>query len=155
MISNVSGDDILWAARALSGEADNQPYEGKIAIGYVGLNRLVVARAYKDKHHGDHHPLFGDGTLTGVFTAPRQFSCLNDDDPNRARITALAMPASLSMSSFRDSVSAIIDVLQARAPNPVGQATHYHHIRAETPKWAVGQTPFCTVGDHVFYVGIN
>lgn len=151
MISGVSGDDFLAGARTISGEADNQPYEGKVAIAYVLINRLIVARDYKVRH-GKDHPNFGDGSLYRVCLDPNDFSCWNEGDPNRSRILELVVPSAFALPAFRDSVEALASVIAGRAgANPASQGTHYCVVGRD-PYWAKGLTPLCTIGAHVFYI---
>lgn len=53
-------DEVMLLAATIQGEAWNQPYEGKLAVGSVIANRV------KSKYFPN--------TITGVITAPRQFS---------------------------------------------------------------------------------
>lgn len=53
-------DEVMLLAATIQGEAWNQPYEGKLAVGSVIANR-VKSRYFPN-------------TITGVITAPRQFS---------------------------------------------------------------------------------
>jgi len=38
--SNIDSDDLLWLARIIEAEAGNEPYEGKLAVGSVIINRV-------------------------------------------------------------------------------------------------------------------
>ena len=69
-------DDISVMAGTLWGEARNQGDEGMIAVGNVIMNRVKAKSWY-----GDH--------IKGVCLKAWQFSCWNDDDPNKEKILAL------------------------------------------------------------------
>src|SRR5689334_22986754 len=79
-------DDIL--ARTIVGEARGEGKPGMEDVACVIMNRVNAAKLYlaqKDKPHA----LFGDGSVASACLAKWQFSCWNEDDPNRAVILAL------------------------------------------------------------------
>lgn len=88
------GEDILEAVKTLWGEARGERFEAKVAVFHVLLERQAQARAYRQRP-GRNHPLFGDGTLTGVCLTPYRFSCRNQGDPDAQKIAALKLPDTL------------------------------------------------------------
>lgn len=150
MTPNLSGNDLLTGIRTIYGEARGEPSEGKLAVAHVLLNRLSIARDWKVKKQ-QNHPLFGDGTLAGVCMAHRQFSAWNENDPNRAVLLDLTLPAALSLPDFRACAAALFTALDdPSVPDPSGRATHYHTVGAD-PAWDDGKQPSANIGHHVFY----
>lgn len=126
-----SAQDLEILARIVTGESwVNMPYEGRVAIASVVLNR-VVARGYPK-------------TIAGVAFQPYQFSCYNEDV--RDRLYWQAVP----QVSFRAAREALAGV------DPVDGAISYFNPYIVQPTWAkmmkfvrrVGDTAFNT---HDFY----
>lgn len=55
------------------GEARGEPLEGQVAVGFVVYNRVLARRS----------------NFRDVCLAPNQFSCWNDNDPNRTFLESL------------------------------------------------------------------
>lgn len=136
----ISAVDLDAAAKTIWGEARGEAFEGKKAVGHVIMNRL------------DKKTWFG-GTVLEVCRMPWQFSCWNENDPNRDKIGGL----SFSQVSLRDGLMAFLMVLEDREDgiDPTHGATHYHSSSIEAPKWAQGKTPVTVIGSHLFYEGID
>jgi N-acetylmuramoyl-L-alanine amidase len=146
-----TGPDIWDAVRTLYGEARGETYEGKVAVAHVILERQAVAKAMKQRT-GKNHPLFGDGSLSGVCLAPYQFSCWNPSDPNAAKLAALKLPDALGDSSLLDCLAAMSAALAGREkPLPAGCLHYFVAGMTNPPKWAAGLTPAVQVGAHVFF----
>src|SRR6266851_1198033 len=78
--------DVLTLARTLWGEARGESDDGKTAVAWVVRNRAERA--------GFAGRLLGQaGAVAHVCRAPWQFSCWNDNDPNRAALEALSLDA--------------------------------------------------------------
>jgi N-acetylmuramoyl-L-alanine amidase len=149
------GTDLFEAVKTLWGEARGERYEAKAAVFHVLLERQAVAKAYKLRT-GKNHPLFGDGTLTGVCLAPYQFSCRNANDPNAAKIAALSLPDALGDAAFLDCLGAANAALTGREKAAAPGVLHYHVAGMDPlPKWAIGQKPVAHIGAHVFYNNIG
>ena len=69
-------DDISVMAGTLWGEARSEGEQGMIAVGNVIMNRVAAKSWY-----GDH--------IKGVCLKEWQFSCWNDNDPNKQKILEL------------------------------------------------------------------
>jgi len=130
-------DDLLAAARTVYGEARGESHQGKQAVAHVIVNR---SRSY---------PPDRGKPLSAVCRRPRQFSCWNEGDPNRARVEK----ATLSEPNLGLCLIAVVEALSA-PDDPTGGATHYHASTIDTPVWAKGQEPCYRCGGHVFYCGI-
>ena len=127
----------------LWGEARGEQIEGRIAVACVIHNRLIDGR--------------WGSSYQAVCQARKQFSCWNADDPNRAKIDALA--EQLERQSFIEPVIGeclwIAEGLIAGRFLPrVKHATHYH-TRTIVPYWAHGAEVVATIGSHLFYEGVK
>jgi len=146
--------DIDTLARTLWGEARGEGVAGMEAVASVIMNRRRLAERYVEDRRQERwrekplrHPLFGDGTVATVCTAPWQFSCWNPDDPNRNKLSRVS-------ESDDQWFAAALDVARRAVAGKIedrtGGADHYH-TKAIKPKWAEGRTPTATIGWHVFY----
>ena len=90
-------------------EAGNDGEPGMSAVAQVIMNRL-------------HRPQrFGD-TIKEVILHPWAFSCLNANDPNRAKFTD---SPHLDPNSYAIAEFIVSEALGGALPNTVGPATHY------------------------------
>jgi N-acetylmuramoyl-L-alanine amidase len=114
-------------------EARSEPFEGKVAVAEVMLNRL------KKGSYGK--------TITDVVLAPYQFSGWNTKDPNRIKAMKLD-----------DTDSAYLECARAWQTAKTGTnfakgALLYYNPRAveKDPIWATSQNFLITIGNHNFY----
>lgn len=132
--------EILTLARTLYGEARGEPREGIEAVANVILNRVL----------SDRYP----NTIAKVCLQRLQFSCWNDNDPNRKII-----------SKLRPGDNPVFDMILTIAtravlgglPALVIGALHYHAKRVK-PNWvknSPGATLVATIGSHLFWRGIR
>lgn len=121
------------AAETIYGEARGEPYEGKVAVAWVLLNRA-------------RRPRWWGQDLYSVCLKGHQFSCWNQDDPNRAAIKA-ASPGDPIMGAC---MRALLNVLDGCEPDPTGGSDHYCVISL-TPSWAATHKPEAIIGRHKFY----
>lgn len=123
------------------GEARGEAVEGRIAVACVLRNRYVTGR-------------WGH-TFAAVASAPKQFSCWNEGDPNAMllrRLLATGDDGTGSEPILRECFWIADGVLQGALQPRVGSATHYFATSMKMPPaWAVGQTPICRVGSHLFF----
>lgn len=153
-LTALSPDDVMIAARTVYGEARGESFAGKLAVAWVIRTRAELARRFRQQH-GRAHPLFGDGSLARACRVPRQFSCWNDNDRNRPLLEDLVLPVALLDSAFRDALGALLQVIDGRADDPTGGATHYHAAAmTPPPAWAARQAPAASIGGHVFFTNI-
>jgi len=127
----VNSLDIM--ARTLWGESRNQSVEGQIAVAWTINNRYKAKSWYGD-------------SIKAVCLKEWQFSCWNEDDPNREQIEQL--PETDPM--YLRMVGICYLVLHNKLPDPTEGSTHYHTTTV-SPKWAEGETPCVEIGDHLFY----
>jgi cell wall hydrolase len=113
-------------------EARGEPYEGKVAVGEVIMNRL------KNGWWGK--------TATEVVLSPYQFSGWNTNDPNR--IKALLLDD--SNPQYQECIKAWQAVKQGS--NLTKGALYYFNPKVvKTPTWATPQKLLAKVGNHQFY----
>ena len=108
-----------------------------IAVGNVIMNRVKAKSWY-----GDH--------IKGVCLKAWQFSCWNENDPNREKILALDW----SDNAFCKAVTLSYYFTKNKMDDNTNGATHYH-TKTISPNWAEGKTPCAEIGDHLFYNDIE
>lgn len=132
--------EILTLARTLYGEARGEPTAGIEAVANVVLNRVKSNR----------YP----NTVAKVCLQRLQFSCWNDNDPNRKIIEKLK-PGD---NPVFDAILAIATrALLGGLPSLVVGALHYH-AKGIKPNWvknSPGATLIATIGSHLFWSGIR
>lgn len=114
------------AARTVWGEARGESDGGKRAVVHVLLNRLATGR-WK--------------TLAGVCMASKQFSCMNDGDPNRIKL-------------FEASAEDLADCFVAvdnPGDDPTFGAEYYYALTIQAPSWVAAMQCCGIIGKHVFY----
>jgi spore germination cell wall hydrolase CwlJ-like protein len=126
-------------ARTIYGEARGESWEGMLAVGWVIKNRAQQGGWW-------------GATVPEVCRKPRQFSCWNASDPNRAACTRVTAHDS---TLFRSVLAAAACVLSGLCADNTGGATHYYATSREPPIWARGRTPTVTIGKHSFFRDID
>lgn len=134
------GVEIL--ARTIYGEARGETVRGKEAVAAVIVNRVNRARQRGGYWWGD--------TLQAVCLKAWQFSCWNDNDPNRVKIEAVGPDNRVFQSCIRIARRAANGALD----DPTLGATHYHGLNANPP-WARTKAPSTVIGRHLFYSTIE
>ncbi|WP_422366424.1 cell wall hydrolase [Pelagibius sp.] len=129
-----SPEDLDILARTIYGEARGEAWEGKIAVGHVIRNR-AEKRGTSPAREAQR---------------PWQFSCWNENDPNRAKLLAVTKVS----AAFRDCWAAAEAVLTGAEPDPTGGARHYH-TPAVSPFWSRGKEPCAVIGGHLFFNDID
>lgn len=124
--------DVL--ARTLWGEARGEPAEGKIAVAWVICNRVAK-------------PRWWGRDVISVCRKPWQFSCWNENDPNRTKLLAVT-PAT---ESFLRCIARAAGVLAGIYTDPTGGATHYLNPHLADPDWDDGMIVTARIGRHVFF----
>jgi len=136
--------DIL--SRTLYGEARGEGVSGLEAVASVVMNRLAIAD--KKAAQGARHWWGND--VGEICTRPFQFSCWNEDDPNRGQIISLQPGDKLFDCCRRIARRAVNGVLEDKTRS----ATHYH-AQGVFPSWARGKAPSVEIGHHLFYNDIE
>ena len=128
--------DVDTLARTVYGEARGEPSDGKKAVALVILNRVKANKWYGK-------------TITEVCLKPYQFSCWNENDPNREKLMAIG----LDNKFFQECMMATLAVLLGTVPDVTLGATHYHAGTIKPPVWAKG--PSITIAGHIFYSEVD
>lgn len=123
-------------ARTIWAEARGEGKAGMEAVAAVILNRVAK-------------PCWWGRTIVTVCLKPWQFSCWNQDDPNRAKLLSVGKED----AAFRIALEIAERAVDGQLPDSTGGATHYH-TASVSPSWARGQVPIKTIGNHLFYKGI-
>ncbi len=132
-------EDVL--ARTVWGEARGESVRGMEAVACVVMNRVAVARA-----HGG--AFWWGGTVVEVCKKKWQFSCWNEDDPNREKVMAV----NERDAEFRIAKRIARRAVKGALEDPTGGATHYH-VEGVMPKWVTDprMEEMKKIGRHVFY----
>ena len=88
--------------------------------------------------------------MLSVCLKPKQFSCWNEGDPNRAKMSAI----DLDNPVFARAVSVAAGAWAGDMADTTGGATHYN-TAAIQPSWAAGHEPSARIGNHVFYNSVR
>jgi len=137
-------DDVKLLAITIYGEARGEPLAGKIAVASVVLNRFKK------------NSWFGK-TLKDVILKPYQFSCFNEDDPNRIKLLAIAQ--NWDMFYQKDKVLRECYDIASKFLDPnditilkdnVFSATHYKTKNCKAD-WADKMQLTAVIGNHEFY----
>ena len=123
-------DDVLGIVTVFQ-EAEGEPYEGKVAVAEVILNRT------RKKY-------MSDGTVAGTVLRRLQFSGMNSDSANRIR--------SFKIDSDNHIVQDCIRAWsEAKAGSELaGGSLHYYNPRLASPSWAINAPVLARIGNHVF-----
>ncbi|MBE0465746.1 MAG: cell wall hydrolase [Candidatus Desulforudis sp.] len=118
--NTLTADEVRLVARVVEGEAANEPYQGKMAVAAVVLNRV---------EHND----FPDSVHDVVFQ-PRAFCVVANGLVNRTP----------SSESFRAVHAAVA------GKDPTGGALYFWNPNKRVNSWMWTRTPTATIGDHAF-----
>lgn len=128
--------DIDILARTLYGEAESGSVLDAEAIANVVLNRVKYPN--------------WPNNIADVCLQPWQFSCWNQNDPNRDRI----MKAK-GGKWFQKCCQIAEDAAKGVLDDPTDQSTHYHTHAMGKPKWARKHEPVYNTPSHAFYNDID
>jgi spore germination cell wall hydrolase CwlJ-like protein len=134
-------DDKKLMALCLYGEARGEPLSGKIGVASVIMNRV--------KKNG----WFGS-TIKKVILKPKQFSCFNEQDPNRRRLIMIAQNWDYFFQkdkTLRECYSIAERVIEGITfQDNVFGATHYKTVKC-IASWADKMKLVAIIGNHEFY----
>jgi len=134
--------DVDTLARTLFGEARGELVRGKEAVASVIINRVKRAKDRGGYWWGD--------SVSAVCRRAWQFSCWNENDPNREKIESVELDNKVFACCMRIARRAVAGVLN----DPTGGAMHYH-TRGIAPPWARDRKPCAEIGHHLFYNNIE
>ncbi len=123
--------ELTLLAMCIYGEARSEPYEGKLSIAFVAVNRVEEKSWY-------------GRTLKDVLLKPYQFSCFNRNDPNYPK---LFIP---KRKEWIKCFKAAWNAYSALTEDPTAGANHYCRYDI-SPPW-INMMEFKTrIGHHEFY----
>jgi N-acetylmuramoyl-L-alanine amidase len=124
--ANYNQDDLYWLARIIHAEAGAEPYNGKVAVGNVILNRVNS----KDFPNTIYDVIFE------YYQNIPQFSPVADG-------TIYNTPSEESMQAARDALN---------GSRPVGNSTYFFNPDKAAGTWIVKNKAYVTrIGGHTFY----
>ena len=118
-------------ARTIWGESRGEKPEGQEAVANVVMNRVA---------HRTRFPT----TVDAVCLQAWQFSCWNQNDPNRKKMLAL------KVSQMQPQMDIAKRAVAKELADRTSGADHYH-ARGVKPFWTRGSKPTVTIGRHIFY----
>jgi len=147
-VDPATAGDQLVLARTLWGEARGEGAVGMEAVARVIINRLR-----------EHYR--GCSTVTEVCLDPAQFSCWNEDDPNRAQM--LRLDTTSTDDDFQGALGVAAaaltwDSLDGKVADRTLGAKHYVATTLPTalrPSWLLDKAPCAVIGRHEFYNSIR
>ena len=123
--ASTSGNMVDLLARLINGEARGEPYEGKVAVGAVVLNRVKSSEF--------------PNTISGVIYQKNQFSCVTDGQFNKA--------IDKGSTVYKAAQEAI------NGSDPSNGALFFYNPKTTKSKWLFSLKTVKTIGNHVFAVG--
>jgi N-acetylmuramoyl-L-alanine amidase len=121
---HITEDEIYLMAQVVYAESCAEPYNGKVAVASVILNRLL-------------HPDFPK-TVEGVVKQKGAFSCV--------------INGQLKVTPDKSSYNAVMDALKGN--DPTEKAVFFYNPKIATSKWMhnVSKDNVKPIGNHVFFV---
>jgi hypothetical protein len=140
--------DIEVYACTILGEAPPASLIGAYSVAWAMKNRMLA-----DVSQDGKPDWWGEG-IRGVCLAPWQFSCWNDNDPNRARI--LEARGNAKSEGFIRALGVAAAVHGYLIPDPTRGSTHYYNPRiVKQPSWAISFAFTGKIDAHLFYRAIR
>lgn len=115
-----ANNNVNLLARAISGEARGEPYEGQVAVGAVILNRVNSSKF--------------PNTLAGVIYQSGAFDSVKDGQINME-------PTSAALKAAQDALSGW---------DPTGGCIYFFNPSTSTSKWIWSRPIVRTIGKHCF-----
>ncbi|WP_407929270.1 cell wall hydrolase [Clostridium hydrogenum] len=120
----VTNKDVDLMAQVVYAESCSEPYEGKVAVASVILNRL-------------QNPKFPK-SVNEVVTQRYAFSCVRD--------------GKISVTPTKDCYTAVFDALEGK--DPTSKATYFYNPKISTSTWMnnIAKYNVKNIGHHVFFI---
>lgn len=120
----VTNKDIALMAKVVYAESKGEPYEGKVAVASVILNRVKDSSFPK--------------SIEGVIKQPSAFSCVSRN-------------GQITVTPDKASYNAVMEALNGA--DPTNEALFFYNPRIATSSWMknIGKTNLKTIGNHVFF----
>lgn len=119
----ITDDDIYLMAQIVYAESRSEPYDGKVAVASVILNRLKSPEFPK--------------SIKGIIKQKNAFSCLKNGEIN--------------VIPDKASYAAVLDALKGK--DPTNNAVFFYNPKIATSTWMkkVNKTNVKSIGNHVFF----
>ncbi|WP_138206917.1 cell wall hydrolase [Haloimpatiens lingqiaonensis] len=119
----ISNDDIFLMSQIVYAESRGEPYDGKVAVASVILNRLVS-------------PDFPN-TVEGVVTQKNAFSCVKN--------------GRIDVKPNDESYRAVLDALKGK--DPTSKAVFFYNPKISTCSWMknINKKNPKSIGNHIFF----
>lgn len=129
-------EQIEYMARTMWGEARGEGATGMRAVGHVIMNRVKSGSWY-------------GATPKDVVLKKWQFSCWNENDPNRAKLLAVTT----ADSEYATALSLAKAIYAGTMPDITNGATNYLALGSlsSVPSWASRMKQVASIGNHTFY----
>ncbi len=124
-------------ARTAWGEARGDGRWGMQAVINVVMNRVNAGKWW-------------GRTVEEVVLKPWQFSCWNENDPNRRQVLDITEDD----AQFKQAVALAKLALNDNLPDTTDGATHYYAAYTKEPAWASSGQQTVQIGNHIFYKGV-
>lgn len=118
------------------GRGQGEGLRGLQAVAQVIINRVKIGGWYGK-------------TIADVILKPWQFSCHNENDPNREKMLDPLKHGSWAV--WLACLQVADQAMKDELPDLVDGATHYFTTGITPPKWAERMTYIRTLGNHKFY----
>lgn len=120
---SLTKDDIYLMSQVVYAESKGEPFDGKVAVASVILNRTT------DSHFPD--------TIQGVITQKNAFSCVRN--------------GKIDVVPDSDSYNAVIKAIEGS--DPTNEALYFYNPKIATCSWMKGveKTGEKSIGQHVFF----
>lgn len=146
LIPAVTEQDVDVLARTLYGEARGEGVAGMEAVACVIRNRVNIDIG------DDFRPDWWGEGYAGVCQRPWQFSCWNQNDPNREKLLALDD----NSAGFRTCIDIAYRCVRGMFPDVTRGSDHYctrafRTSQRGTSHWAAVATIRAHIGNHVFF----
>ncbi|MCM8710729.1 cell wall hydrolase [Clostridium sp. SYSU_GA19001] len=119
----ITDDDVYLMAQIVYAESRSEPYDGKVAVASVILNRLKSPDFPK--------------TIEGIIKQKNAFSCLKNGE--------------IHVVPDKASYAAVLDALKGK--DPTNKAVFFYNPKISTSTWMkkVNKTNIKSIGNHVFF----
>jgi len=122
----LNSTDLYWMSRIIHAEAEAEPYNGKVAVGNVIMNRVKSS----------DFPNTVKGVIFEYYKGIPQFSPVEEG-------TIYNNPSNDSAQAAKDALNGV---------SPVGEASYFFNPDKAAGKWIVQNKSFLTkIGNHSFY----
>jgi spore germination cell wall hydrolase CwlJ-like protein len=126
-------EDFEMLVRTVWAEARGEP-----RLGQIGVAKVIMSRAADENNRWPK-------SVAEVCTQPWQFSCWNENDPNREKLLRIDLDNKLVRVVAKTCLEAV------DSDDPTHGANHYFADYIAQPSWADQMQKTATIGRHLFF----